>query len=121
MRRVLRLAAAGFLTLAVAACVPPGHAGHGREHRYAYRLLHHDATQMGCLDSLWDQESDWDPYAVNGQTGAYGIPQALPSAHGHPFALGDWRAQIRWGLRYIEERYGSACAAESHEQRENWY
>ncbi len=96
-----------------------GHVGHGREHRYALRQLGGDTGQMQCLDALWTQESNWDPYAVNHSSGAYGIPQSL--GHGHPFALGDWRAQIRWGLGYIHSRYGSPCAAWSHEQNANWY
>ena len=92
---------------------------HAAERDYAEQLV--GAGEMGCLISLWNQESGWNPYAVNPTTGAYGIPQANPAAHGHPFALGDWRAQIRWGVAYISDRYGSACAAEDHEQSDNWY
>jgi peptidoglycan DL-endopeptidase CwlO len=37
----------------------------------------------------------------------------------------DWRTnaatQIRWGLTYIHDRYGSPCGAWSHEQELNWY
>jgi hypothetical protein len=29
--------------------------------------------------------------------------------------------QIRWGLRYINDTYGSPCAAWSHEQATGWY
>lgn len=92
-----------------------------QEYRYAKRVLGVHGAQKRCLIALWDQESGWNPDAVNGQSGAYGIPQALPSAHGHPFALGDWRAQIRWGVSYIDGRYGSPCNAWAHEQAHNWY
>lgn len=29
--------------------------------------------------------------------------------------------QIRWGLKYIKERYGSPANAWSHFQSKNWY
>jgi hypothetical protein len=95
------------------------HHQYRREYRYARRIFGHG--QMSCLVSLWDQESGWNPDAENSASGAYGIPQANPATWGHPFALGDWRQQIRWGHSYIDHRYGSACAAEAHEQADNWY
>jgi hypothetical protein len=117
-RGAVAVALAAALTLT--GCRSHGLGGHRREHRYAARLLGNH-RQLRCLDALWDAESGWDPRAVNARSGAYGIPQALPAAHGHPFALGDWRAQIRWGLRYIHRRYGTACAAEAHERAHGWY
>jgi hypothetical protein len=37
----------------------------------------------------------------------------------------DWQTnpstQIRWGLTYIHDRYGSPCGAWAHEQSANWY
>jgi hypothetical protein len=77
------------------------------------------AGQWPALDALWNQESGWNANAVNPSSGAYGIPQSL--GHGHPYALGDARAQIAWGLNYIRERYGSPGAAWGHEQAFNWY
>jgi hypothetical protein len=59
---------------------------------------------------------------VNGTSGAAGIPQANPAYFGSPFALGDWRAQIRWGKWYLGERYGGhPCSAWQHEESEGWY
>lgn len=75
--------------------------------------------QFPPLVKLWNQESGWNPNAVNTSSGAYGIPQAL--GHGHPYNLGDYKAQIDWGLNYIQGRYGSPSAAWAHEQRYNWY
>lgn len=75
--------------------------------------------QMPPLISLWDQESGWNPYAVNPSSGAYGIPQSL--GHGHPYDLGDYVAQVNWGLNYIAGRYGSPMAAEAHERAVHWY
>ena len=58
--------------------------------------------QWGCLDKLWDHESNWSAWAVGSPTSngrAQGIPQAL--GHGDVFSLGDWKAQVDWGLNYI--------------------
>jgi hypothetical protein len=77
------------------------------------------SSQWPALQALWNQESGWNSRSVNASSGAYGIPQAL--GHGHPFALGDARGQIAWGLRYIRSRYGSPAAAEQHEKAFNWY
>ena len=83
-----------------------------------------DAGQFACLDPLWTRESGWNVYARNPGSGAYGIPQAVP---GDTMAAAgpDWRyspvTQIRWGLGYIRDRYGSPCAAWSHEQAAGFY
>lgn len=99
-----------------------GGAASGAAQQYAASQLSHygwGANQMGPLIALWNQESGWNPNAVNPSSGAYGIPQAL--GHGHPFNLGDYVAQINWGLQYIAGRYGSPAAAWAHEQANNWY
>jgi hypothetical protein len=33
----------------------------------------------------------------------------------------DATTQIKWGLRYIKERYGSPEAAWAHEEADGWY
>jgi hypothetical protein len=82
------------------------------------------AGEFSCLDSLWEKESGWDPQAVNPSSGAHGIPQALPGSK-MASAGADWAdnpaTQIRWGLGYIQDRYGSPCSAWSHSQANNWY
>jgi len=75
--------------------------------------------QMPALIKLWNQESGWNPYAVNPSSGAYGIPQSL--GHGHPYNLGDYIGQVNWGEAYVKGRYGSPNAAWAHEQGFNWY
>ena len=76
------------------------------------------SSQYSCLDSLWERESGWNPYAANPYSGAFGIPQALPGAK-MASAGSDWATnastQIRWGLGYIKATYGSPCAAWSYE------
>ncbi len=80
--------------------------------------------QFGCLDSLWEKESHWNVSADNPSSSAYGIPQALPGSK-MSSAGADWATnpvtQIRWGLGYIQDRYGSPCSAWGHSQSHNWY
>ncbi|MCD4536421.1 lytic transglycosylase domain-containing protein [Nocardioides sp. cx-169] len=80
--------------------------------------------QFGCLDSLWTRESNWTWNADNPTSSAYGIPQALPGSK-MSSAGADWATnpvtQIRWGLGYIQDRYGSPCGAWAHSESHNWY
>jgi hypothetical protein len=81
-------------------------------------------SQFSCLSPLWEHESGWKVTAENAGSGAYGIPQALPGSQ-MTSAGGDWQTnaatQIKWGLTYIHDRYGSPCGAWAHEQSSNWY
>jgi hypothetical protein len=83
-----------------------------------------DEGEYQCLHALWAKESGWNHFAQNRSSGAYGIPQALPGAK-MASAGEDWatnpETQIRWGLGYIDARYGSPCAAWQHSQQKNWY
>jgi hypothetical protein len=82
------------------------------------------ADQFGCLDALWTRESGWDPHAQNPSSGAYGIPQALPGSKMSAFGS-DWAddpaTQIRWGLAYISDSYGTPCGAWSELRSQGWY
>lgn len=87
--------------------------------------------QAGIPESDWadfnyiiSHESGWNPQAVNPQSGAYGLPQALP-ANKMLSAGGDWRTnpvtQLKWQKAYIESRYGSADNARKYwEQHHNY-
>lgn len=81
-------------------------------------------SEFSCLQPLWAHESGWNVYASNPSSGAYGIPQALPGSR-MASAGPDWQSnaatQIRWGLQYIQDTYGSPCAAWSHEEADGWY
>ena len=81
-------------------------------------------SQWSCLATLWNRESGWDTYASNGSSGAYGIPQALPGYKMASFGS-DWRSnpitQIRWGLWYIANTYGTPCAALDHSYAYGYY
>ncbi|MDQ6935262.1 MAG: lytic transglycosylase domain-containing protein [Actinomycetota bacterium] len=80
--------------------------------------------EFSCLDSLWVGESGWNIHAANPTSSAYGIPQALPGSK-MAAAGSDWvnnpETQIRWGLGYIRNSYGSPCGAWSFKQGHGWY
>ena len=80
--------------------------------------------QFTCLDQLWTKESHWNYKARNKVSGAHGIAQALPATKMEVVGT-DWRTnpvtQISWGLKYINERYNTPCAAWSKFKRSNWY
>jgi hypothetical protein len=74
------------------------------------------------LVSLWNQESGWDNTAQNPGSGAYGIAQFLDSTWaGFGPKTSNPALQIKYGLEYIKQRYGSASAAWAHETADNWY
>ena len=77
-----------------------------------------------CLNQLWTKESNWNYKARNKNSGAHGIPQALPASKMNVVST-DWRTnpvtQIRWGLRYISIRYETPCKALSKHKRSNYY
>lgn len=101
-----------------------GDVGDAKE--YARQALGGDTLQFQCLDRLWTGESNWNPLAENPSSGAYGIPQALP-AEKLAEAGADWRTngvtQVKWGLSYIKDRYGTPCDAWAFWQSKNphWY
>jgi len=80
--------------------------------------------EFSCLDRLWAKESGWRWSANNGGSGAYGIPQSLPGSK-MASAGSDWQTnpvtQIKWGLQYIANSYGTPCSAWGHSQAVNWY
>ena len=82
------------------------------------------AEQFGCLERLWNKESSWRWDADNPSSDAYGIPQSLPGSKMASFGS-DWETnpitQIKWGLQYISDSYGTPCSAWAHSQAVNWY
>ncbi|MCX5194675.1 lytic transglycosylase domain-containing protein [Streptomyces sp. NBC_00249] len=82
------------------------------------------AGQLQCFSNIIDAESTWNYKAVNSSSGAYGLVQALPGSK-MASAGSDWRTnpatQIKWGLGYMNERYGSPCSAWSFHQANDWY
>ncbi|GHF60879.1 hypothetical protein GCM10010218_47980 [Streptomyces mashuensis] len=82
------------------------------------------SDQFQCFSNIVNNESSWDYTATNASSGAYGLVQALPGTK-MSSAGADWRTnpatQIKWGLSYMNERYGSPCGAWSFWQANQWY
>lgn len=80
--------------------------------------------QFQCFSNIVNEESTWNYTAVNSSSGAYGLVQALPGSK-MSSAGDDWRTnpatQIKWGLSYMNERYGSPCSAWTFHQANGWY
>lgn len=83
-----------------------------------------DESELSPLIKLWNRESGWNPNSHNGYSGAHGIPQALPgskmASEGSDWAT-NGETQIRWGLKYIKNRYGSPSNAWGHFCSTGWY
>ena len=75
-------------------------------------------SEATCLDELWIRESGFRAAALNPQSGAYGIPQALPaskmaaagpgladqSGHPDPLGAGLHRLRVRHAVRRVGAR-----------------
>ncbi len=81
-------------------------------------------AQFQCYDDIIMKESRWITTADNPTSSAYGIPQALPGKK-MASAGADWltnpATQIKWGLGYVADRYGTPCQALSFRRVHNWY
>ncbi|MFC9327629.1 transglycosylase SLT domain-containing protein [Kitasatospora sp. NPDC057015] len=82
------------------------------------------ANQLASFNQIVAHESSWNVTATNASSGAYGLVQALPGSK-MASAGADWKTnpatQIKWGLNYMNERYGSPNAAWSFWQTHHWY
>ncbi|TWV35132.1 lytic transglycosylase domain-containing protein [Streptomyces misionensis] len=83
-----------------------------------------DAAQFNAFSKIVERESGWNPTATNRSSGAYGLVQALPGSK-MASAGADWKTnpatQIKWGLDYMNSRYGSPVKAWSFWQANGWY
>ena len=83
-----------------------------------------NAAQYAAFSKIVEHESGWNPSATNSASGAYGLVQALPGSK-MSAAGSDWKTnpatQIKWGLDYMNSRYGSPAAAWNFWQAHNWY
>ncbi|MFJ1707533.1 transglycosylase SLT domain-containing protein [Kitasatospora sp. NPDC088346] len=82
------------------------------------------ANQLASFNQIVAHESSWNVTATNASSGAYGLVQALPASK-MASAGADWKTnpatQIKWGLNYMNERYGSPNAAWAFWQTHHWY
>ncbi|GAA3122004.1 transglycosylase SLT domain-containing protein [Streptomyces rameus] len=83
-----------------------------------------DAAQFNAFSKIVSHESGWNPSATNSSSGAYGLVQALPASK-MSSAGADWKTnpatQIKWGLDYMNSRYGSPAQAWNFWQANGWY
>jgi hypothetical protein len=82
------------------------------------------ADQFQCFSNIVERESSWNYRADNPTSDAYGLVQALPGSK-MASAGADWATnpatQIKWGLGYMDGRYGSPCGAWNFWQANHWY
>ena len=116
LRRIARsvLVAIGISLFTPAYAVAPVEAKRLTIKEYAAVLVD-DKYQMSCLSKLYGKESAWQSDAVNGSH--YGIPQGRSEY----LKTATPEEQIQWGLKYIDNRYGSPCKAWEFFQRYNYH
>ncbi|MBX7465184.1 lytic transglycosylase domain-containing protein [Streptomyces sp. MAG02] len=119
------IAAAGATLLAasgIAMAAVPAQAAPTSAQAIAQQMMPSD--QFQCFSKIVTHESGWNPSATNSSSGAYGLVQALPGSK-MASAGADWKSnpatQIKWGLNYMNDRYGSPCGAWNFWQQNSWY
>ena len=82
-----------------------------------------DKEQHKCLGILWGKESAWN-FQAESPTQDYGIPQRHMRKNTQEEIdafMQNPQTQIKWGLNYIEKRYGSPCEAWEFWSVNRWY
>jgi hypothetical protein len=106
----------GILFISAANAVAPIHNGiqiQQTPKAYAKAVL--PINEYKCALELYTRESNWRPNAKNGSH--YGIPQgrSIYLKTASPIE------QVKWGIKYNKNRYGSSCAALKFFQRNNYH
>lgn len=77
-------------------------------------------SDYAAVDYIISHESGWNPNATNPQSGAHGLPQALPySKTGCGWV--DAVCQLRWASSYAENRYGGWWSAYNFWRTNHWW
>ncbi|MEU9802152.1 transglycosylase SLT domain-containing protein [Streptomyces sp. NPDC051000] len=115
---VLALGVAGSMLAAVPAQAAPMNA------KSIAQQMIKDPAQFAAFSKIVSHESGWNHTATNSSSGAYGLVQALPASK-MSSAGADWKTnpatQIKWGLDYMNSRYGSPVGAWNFWQSHHWY
>ena len=118
----LAAATAGLATSAAPAQAAPMTSA-GQAQAIAHKRIP-DAAQYNAFAHIVEHESGWNVSATNSSSGAYGLVQALPGSK-MASAGSDWKTnaatQIKWGLDYMNSRYGSPVGAWNFWQTHHWY
>ncbi|MCC2631536.1 MAG: hypothetical protein K0S20_235 [Patescibacteria group bacterium] len=75
-------------------------------------------SEWPAMAAIISRESGFNPNARNRFSGACGLFQALPCSKMGGMELEN---QVRWGIGYIRNRYGSPSGAWAFWQRNHWY
>ncbi|MGW1748026.1 aggregation-promoting factor C-terminal-like domain-containing protein [Streptomyces sp. NPDC002092] len=126
-KKALASAAVAAATAGMVLTAAPAHAATADSAASAQAIAHKmipSAAQYNAFSKIVEHESGWNVTATNSSSGAYGLVQALPGSK-MASAGSDWktnpRTQIKWGLDYMNSRYGSPAAAWAFWQAHNWY
>ncbi|MER5868804.1 transglycosylase SLT domain-containing protein [Streptomyces sp. NPDC002044] len=115
---VLALGVAGSMLATVPAQAAPMNA------KAVAQQMIKDPAQFAAFNNIVSRESGWNHTATNSSSGAYGLVQALPASK-MSSAGSDWKTnpatQIKWGLDYMNSRYGSPVGAWNFWQSHHWY
>ena len=106
----------GILFISAANAVAPIHNGiQIQQSPKAYAKAVLPVHEYKCALELYTRESNWRPNAKNGSH--YGIPQgrSIYLKTASPIE------QVKWGIKYNKNRYGTNCAALSFFQRNNYH
>jgi hypothetical protein len=111
-------------TAGMAMTAAPAHAATGSSAQTIAHQMIPDAAQYAAFSNIVSHESGWNVTATNASSGAYGLVQALPGSK-MASAGPDWKTnpatQIKWGLDYMNSRYGSPVGAWNFWQTHHWY
>ena len=123
-KKALTGVALAAATAGMAMTAAPAHAATSSGAQTIAHQMIPDAAQYAAFSNIVSHESGWNVTATNASSGAYGLVQALPGSK-MASAGPDWKTnpatQIRWGLDYMNSRYGSPVGAWNFWQTHHWY
>ena len=126
-KKALASAAVAAATTGMVLTAAPAHAATADSAASAQAIAHKmipSAAQYNAFSKIVEHESGWNVTATNSSSGAYGLVQALPGSK-MASAGSDWKTnaktQIKWGLDYMNSRYGSPVAAWNFWSTHHWY
>ncbi|WP_369258475.1 transglycosylase SLT domain-containing protein [Streptomyces sp. R35] len=126
-KKALATAAVAAATTGMVLAAAPAQAATTGTGSSAQSIAHQmipDTAQFNAFSKIVEHESGWNISATNASSGAYGLVQALPASK-MASAGSDWKTnpktQIKWGLDYMNSRYGSPVAAWNFWQANGWY
>ena len=106
----------GILFISAANAVAPIHDGiQIQQTPKQYAKANLSINDYRCAIELYTKESNWRPEAKNGPH--YGIPQGRSIY----LKTADPIAQVKWGIKYVDARYGSMCQALTHFKTKGWH